>query len=551
MGFLGILEDNKLPHVPATVTLDQPTEHGDIPVTALKHGTGRFHHIVLVPQPSDDPNDPLNWPQFKKVSAIMIIALGSCLYASVVSGLLNAGLFVIAAELNRPIGKIALIGGYQLLVAASTGAFTSAFSRKYGKRPVYLVSSLFGLLGSIIGSATDSYSGLLAARIIQGGSTAAYEGIIFSTIGDLFFVHERGLYMAILQFALGAISMFANVITGPITTNLGWKWLFHLCIVFTGLQTLLVFFFYPETQFKREQILNIDETVEGELVVKGQAVHDHVRHAEESKAEATTAQVYLSTPAKKSYLQSLAVYTGIYTPENLLQLIIAPFASCANLAALWVIVISGTVTATYVAQAITLAQIFSPPPYLLSPTGVGNLFLGPFIGCVICTALVGPLNDVFIRWCAHRNNGVYEPEYRLPLTALGLFSGVGMMVFGHLCQVQANMYAAAAAYGINMFGITALNITVCSYGLDAFRDMSSDIFVMAIIYKNFLFYGFANFVNNWLASAGPAHVFYVFGGLNFALVASAVVFFFFGKRYRSFWARHNVLEMLHIKPHPE
>lgn len=26
----------------------------------LKHGTGRFEHVVLVPQPSDDPNDPLN-----------------------------------------------------------------------------------------------------------------------------------------------------------------------------------------------------------------------------------------------------------------------------------------------------------------------------------------------------------------------------------------------------------------------------------------------------------------------------------------------------------
>lgn len=234
MGFLGILEDNKLPHVPATVVLDQVSDQPDTNISELKHDKGRNSHIVLVPQPSGDPNDPLNWPQAETISATLIITFGAYLFASTISGLLNAGLFVIAAELSRPIGKIALIAGYQLLVAGSTGASTAALSRKFGKRPVFLVSSFFGSLGSVIGSTTNSYNGLLAARIIQGGSTAAYEGIIFSMIGDIFFVHERGIYMSIVQFALGAISMFANVITGPITTNLGWKYLFHFCTLFTG-----------------------------------------------------------------------------------------------------------------------------------------------------------------------------------------------------------------------------------------------------------------------------------------------------------------------------
>lgn len=29
-------------------------------VLLLKHGKGRFKHIILVPQPSDHPDDPLN-----------------------------------------------------------------------------------------------------------------------------------------------------------------------------------------------------------------------------------------------------------------------------------------------------------------------------------------------------------------------------------------------------------------------------------------------------------------------------------------------------------
>lgn len=39
---------------------DLPPEYNELPRDLLKHGTGRFSGIVLVPQPSDSPNDPLN-----------------------------------------------------------------------------------------------------------------------------------------------------------------------------------------------------------------------------------------------------------------------------------------------------------------------------------------------------------------------------------------------------------------------------------------------------------------------------------------------------------
>jgi hypothetical protein len=39
---------------------DLPPEYSEIPREQLKHGTGRYADVILVPQPSDDPNDPLN-----------------------------------------------------------------------------------------------------------------------------------------------------------------------------------------------------------------------------------------------------------------------------------------------------------------------------------------------------------------------------------------------------------------------------------------------------------------------------------------------------------
>ncbi|KAF9439493.1 hypothetical protein P691DRAFT_769597 [Macrolepiota fuliginosa MF-IS2] len=62
MGF-GILEDRRLEDVPGTALLsDRGIIKGKQTVInearGLKRGTGRHAHVILVPQPSDDPRDP-------------------------------------------------------------------------------------------------------------------------------------------------------------------------------------------------------------------------------------------------------------------------------------------------------------------------------------------------------------------------------------------------------------------------------------------------------------------------------------------------------------
>ena len=69
---LGILADHHLEHVPGTTVFsDDPNAasliaYEGVDLSKLKHGTGKNAHIVLVPPPSEDPNDPLNWPKWKK-----------------------------------------------------------------------------------------------------------------------------------------------------------------------------------------------------------------------------------------------------------------------------------------------------------------------------------------------------------------------------------------------------------------------------------------------------------------------------------------------------
>jgi len=583
MGFGGVLEDKHLPHVPGTVILNEEFAHSSDVTAGLRHGSGKDAHIILVPQPSEDPNDPLNWPITKKRIILAILGFGTCLIAATISPLLNAGLFTISLEFGVEIGDITLISGYQLLIAGASAPFIGALARKYGKRPCFLFSSVMALIGTIIGSCTNSYDGLLAARIVQGFGIAAYESLIVSVIGDLFFVHERGFYTSIIMFLLAGVSNFSSVITGYITANLGWKYLFHILNAFIGLQIILLFFFCPETAYLRDRRYETDELANDDLRGLSEVEKRHEARMERKElgegAELaqmeTVANTVRSVPKKKTFMQEAAVFTGSYSDENLLQLVIGPLAVFSNIAVFWVVIISGTITATYVAQAYILAQVFSFPPYNLDASGVGLLSLGPFIGGILGSIVLGMILDPTIKWLCAKNKGVYEPEYRLVIMIGALVTGAALMAWGYMIENGIDMYACATVHGLVLFGVIAATLASSAYALDAYRDMSNEVFLAGMLVKNFLFYAWSYFVNDWTASSGPAEVFYVFGGVAFALVLSTIPVYIFGKkyvydlinhdvppfcdfsltlsiiRYRSYWFRHNLLTKFSIRTHAE
>ncbi|PSN63556.1 MFS transporter-like protein [Corynespora cassiicola Philippines] len=558
MGFLGVLEDKHLQHVPATVVLSEQEHERSEATAGLKHGTGKDADIILIPQPSEDPNDPLNWSNAKKFTIMVIIAYGSTLYAAVLAPLLSPALVVIAMDFQRDVGDITVISGYMLLVTACSGPFVSACGRKWGKRPMLLLSSFFGLLGTVVGSAAYSYDGLLAARILQGGSISAFESLVISMIGDLYFVHQRGYFMTLMQFILGAASNFSAIIVGPIAQNLGWRYLFHILIAFTALEVVLLYFFVPETAYNRDHRYDIDELADDRLADLAATEKRHGNNSDESKAESDhVAHVETATPTnlalrpKKTFVQQLAIFTGTYSDDNFIQLLIAPFAVCLNLAILWMVIVTGGLTAFFVAQSYAMAQIFMFPPYNLSAAGVGYLSLGPFLGGLLGSLFLGASLDPLIKWCAKRNGGIYEPEYRLLGMIPSLLTGIGLFAFGYMCENHYSYYATATMHGMDLFGIVCAAISASAYAIDAYREMSCEVFIANMVFKNLLFYGFSYFVNDWTTEAGPEVVFYTFGGIAFAMTLTTPVFFFWGKKYRSYWHRHNLLDKWGITTHAE
>jgi hypothetical protein len=93
-----------------------------------------------------------------------------------------------------------------------------------------------------------------------------------------------------------------------------------------------------------------------------------------------------------------------------------------------------------------------------------------------------------------------------------------MFGYGHFTQVGASAYVCALFQGIMMAGVLFGTISSVSYALDAYRDSSNEIFIMNMLFKNFMFYGMSYVANDWVVRSGPFEVLAVCGGTSVALV---------------------------------
>ena len=65
----------------------------------------------------------------------------------------------------------------------------------------------------------------------------------------------------------------------------------------------------------------------------------------------------------------------------------------------------------------------------------------------------------------------------------GVACGLGMFLFGYAMAVGANAILCAFLQGVMMVGVLIGIFATLSYGLDAFRNQSNEIFIMNMLFK--------------------------------------------------------------------
>lgn len=472
------------------------------------------------------------------------MSFGCVIYTGVAIPILTPAIYELTTTFERPLGDIAQLTGMMMVVIGFFGLIIAMLSRTFGKRPVFLLSSFFGFIGTIVCQCATSYEILLAGRLVQGLAAPAFESLVVSMTGELYFVHQRGSRVTAMQFSGYCTGFLSPIIAGVIYDNLGWKYLFHLLLPCVTLQGIMTFFFVPETVYHRSEIYETDT-----------ATTDHYKELSKAKEKTVIVQETLSsedslTPAAKTFWQRTAIYNGRFNSTNPFLLIVAPFLTLANPATIWAALTQGFSTAWLMTTSFVISQIWAAPPNNLSASAVGNLSIGGLIGGLLGSAFLAFGSDPIAVFCARKNKGIYEPEFRIfPVILAAIAGALGLFLMGHMTEDGKGPYVFSACYGIYGVSLILGSGIANAYMVDAHRNESTEMVMFSMLFKNILGFQASYWVNNYLAKVGPAKYFDMQGGVLMAVYALSIPMYVLGKKNRSWWARYGGLEKFGIHQH--
>lgn len=146
--------------------------------------------IILEPQPEDSANDPLNWPTWRRDSALLSLGL-YCMVGGGMTPVLAAGFSNVANDFGVPTARVSLTTGLFMMGMGMGSVFASPTAILWGKRPVYLFSAILFIGTSVWCAASPSFGSLMAARVFQGVAVSSVECLPSATIAEIYFLHER------------------------------------------------------------------------------------------------------------------------------------------------------------------------------------------------------------------------------------------------------------------------------------------------------------------------------------------------------------------------
>lgn len=281
--------------------------------------------------------------------------------------------------------------------------FFAPIAVKVGRRPCYLLGGVCLFVASIGCGATTTFNGLKIGRIFTGFGMAPFEALVVSTIGDIYFVHERGVRTAIWGFCLlGGINV-TPIVNGKVIDSAGYKTCFWIIAGCFGAGLVATFLFVPETAFDRSDVFDTDAGKSLQDVSAVNAAQEELEKlpagSDLEKANGSIEHVEHGTPVSvrsphgayhppKSFTRELLPYSGYWSRDNFFKLCLRPFPFFCSPAVVWAFLTYGLTTCWLVVLSILSSIIFSAT-YDFDATSTGYVSIGPLVATLIVTPIAG------------------------------------------------------------------------------------------------------------------------------------------------------------------
>ncbi|RDW73592.1 hypothetical protein BP5796_07034 [Coleophoma crateriformis] len=516
-------------------SIDSSTDEVVIPGTVVLVDAGHLLHkkhsksnqdIVLVPTPSDDPDDPLNWTPRRKLMSMWCIGI-YCFAIGIESSVVNSVLVPLSASTGLQVSQLINGNGYLFLTSGWGLLWWQPFALKFGKRPTYLIS-IFAAGAFILWSAYAKGDGQwIAKNLIGGFFGSVVEALPEISITDVYFAHERATYLSLVYaLALFGGSSVGPIIAGFIDEYLGYQWVFIIPTIICGATFVFMFFFMEETNYHRIRVVPTQIEVAGEGMLE--AIEEKKTEAEFS-APITQGKVAFQ---KKTYMQRMSLFT--YNKHTTMwQIFTDQIRFFSWPVVVWTGWAYGLLLVWLVIVGTTSSSILSIAPYNFSASMVGLTNVAGLLGCIAGVFFGGQFNDWFTLRLTQRNNGIFEPELRLWLLCVGLFMIPGAIIlWGVGAAHQIHWVGLMFANVFLSFGTTAAVPITLNYLVDSYRDLSGEAMTVVICIRNTMYFAMSFGISPWIAGMGLQNAYITAGFVSFITTATFFIMIKWGKTFR-------------------
>lgn len=181
----------------------------------------------------------------------------------------------------------------------------------------------------------------------------------------------------------------------------------------------------------------------------------------------------------KTFRQTLKPWVGRIQDDKWILVALRPFILFAYPAILWSTLVYSLSIGWLIVLSESVAYVYqNRETYNFSSLGTGLVYVSPFIGGILGTAVAGKVSDIIVRFMSRRNGGIYEPEFRLVMGfPVAVSTCIGLMGFGWSAAERDNWIVPTVFFGIISFGCALGSTTAITFAVDSYRQYAGEALV--------------------------------------------------------------------------
>lgn len=532
--------------------------------------------IILHPQPTDSPNDPLNWSVWTKTYQFFILIFITA-FTSATANDAGATQDDLNAKYGISYGSMNTGAGVLFAAIALCTFILGPTSSLYGRKLTYLTCISLGLIGAAWFASADKTSDTIWSQLFVGASEGCAEACVQLSISDMFYAHQLGWALTAYILATSVGTYLGPLIAGFITEYTSFRWVGWIAVIISGVLLVFLLLTQYETYFDRsryvpsqmnpsdlQKIPNHGEEEIAEHVnntehifVSDEKKEIHTDSTSNISKEDSIDSFYIfengSTEARVSYWKRVACITpatnlkgwGIkqYFERLFLMLRVFWFPPVVLSGLLW-----GLQDAFLTFYLTTEDDQYYDPPFNLSNTGVALMNIPTLIGAIIGCIYAGILSDKFVAFLAKRRNGISEAEdYLYFLIAVFIACPIGLMVFAAGTD-QAWGWGITYTFGLGFLGFSfgCSGDIAMSYLMAAYPEMVIEGMIGVAIINNVIGCIFTFVCSPWLDAMGNTNTYAILTGIQVIVCLSAIPFLIWGKAMKK-WTKPFYLSFVETR----